>query len=265
MPLSDIEIRVLGALVEKERTTPEAYPLSSQGLVTACNQKTSREPVTDYHLQDVMEAVQRLRDRGLAATVQEVTDRVPKHRHRLVQALDVDARELALLAVLMLRGPQTPGELRSRTERYLEGNATAFASVESVEALLASLAGRTVPLVKNLGRNPGQSQDRWNHTLGVDEQRLQPRVRASARGERDDATPPATPPAVMDGRSASTMAEGRNAPVGGDARSVPMAAPTEQGASDERDLRAAVAALEERMARLEARLERAERTLLHGE
>ncbi|MFO7547237.1 MAG: DUF480 domain-containing protein [Trueperaceae bacterium] len=233
MPLSDIEIRVLGALVEKERTTPEAYPLSNQALVTACNQKTSREPLTDYHLQDVMEAVQRLRDRGLAATVQEVTDRVPKHRHRLLQALEVDARELALLSVLMLRGPQTPGELRSRTERYLEGGASTFESVGSTEAVLASLATRKVPLVKNLGRNPGQSQDRWNHTLGIDEQRLQPRLRARPQSalEGDEPTEPTTV----------------------------------HGADADRGLRAAVSALEERVANLEVRLDRAERALLHGE
>lgn len=175
MLLSDVEVRVLGALVEKERTTPDAYPLSVQGLVTACNQRTSRDPVTDLHLQEVQAALQRLRDRGMATTVQEVSDRVPKHRHLLTRALDLDDRQLAVLAVLMLRGAQTPGELRSRTERYLD-----FPDVATVEATLTSLAGRAAPLVKNLGRGPGQSQDRWTHLLTGDQERLQPRVRRDA-------------------------------------------------------------------------------------
>jgi hypothetical protein len=114
MPLSEVELRVLGALVEKERTTPEAYPLSTQALVTACNQRTSRDPVTDHHLLEVRDAVQRLRDRGLAATVQEIGDRVPKHRHLLARAWTLDETELALLAVLILRGEQTAAELRAR-------------------------------------------------------------------------------------------------------------------------------------------------------
>ena len=178
MPLSDVEVRVLGALVEKERTTPDAYPLSSQALVTACNQRTSRDPVSDYHLQEVLEAAFNLRERGFAATVQEVSDRVPKHRHQLHRALGVDAQELAVLAVLMLRGPQTPGELRARIERYRVASDHA-----SVDAALRALAERPSPLVVNLGRAPGQSQDRWRHTLGNDEARLRPRVRAANAAE----------------------------------------------------------------------------------
>ncbi len=183
MPLSDAEVRVLGALIEKERTTPEAYPLSIGACVTACNQRTSRDPVTDLHLQEVQEALQRLRDRGLVATVQGVADRVPKHRHRLAEALPADARELALLSVLMLRGAQTPGELRSRTERYV-----AFPT-SPTSPRAAAMAARPAPLVRDLGRAPGQSQDRWTHTLGHDETRLQPRVRgtgAAAAGARSD-------------------------------------------------------------------------------
>jgi uncharacterized protein len=172
MPLSHVEVRVLGTLVEKAYTTPEAYPLSMQALVAACNQKTSRDPVTDHHLQEVQEALARLRDRGLAATVQEMRDRVPKHHHLLGEKLDLDDRELAVLSVLMLRGEQTPGELRARTERY-----GAEFDLAAVEATLAGLATRSAPLVVNRGRAPGRSQDRWAHTLGADEERLQPRVR----------------------------------------------------------------------------------------
>lgn len=179
MPLSDVEVRVLGALVEKERTTPDAYPLSSQALATACNQRTSRDPISDYHLQEVQEAAFNLRERGFAATVQELSDRVPKHRHQLQRALGVGELELALLAVLMLRGAQTPGELRARIERYRVPTDHA-----SVDAALRALAERPSPLVVNLGRAPGQSQDRWRHTLGNDEARLRPRARATGAAER---------------------------------------------------------------------------------
>ncbi len=172
MALSDIELRVLGALIEKERTTPDGYPLSSQALVTACNQRTNREPVTDYHFQDVLAAVGRLRDRGLAETVQGTGDRVAKHRHKVDGALDLSAAETAVLAVLLLRGPQTPGELRARTERYVS-----LATMEGVVAVLEGMARRSPALVRRLGRGPGQSQDRYAHTLGTDEQRLSPRLR----------------------------------------------------------------------------------------
>ncbi|CAN5621102.1 YceH family protein [soil metagenome] len=179
MPLSAVELRVLGALVEKAFTTPDSYPLSIGALVTACNQRTSRDPVTDHHQQEVQEALARLRDRGLAATVQEVGDRVPKHHHRLGRALDLRDEELAVLSVLMLRGDQSVGELRTRTERYVTG-----LDLARVETTLGGLAARRAPLAVNRGRPPGRSQDRWGHTLGPDEERLQPR----ARGERAQGT-----------------------------------------------------------------------------
>jgi uncharacterized protein len=208
MPLSPIELRVLGALIEKDATTPESYPLSIGALVTACNQKTSRDPVTDYHLQEVQEAVARLRDRGLVATVQEVSDRVPKHRHKAAQALDADLGELALLSVLMLRGEQTAGELRARTERYV-----AFSDLAEVEAVLRALETRRVPLVKNKGRSPGRSQDRWAHTLGSDEEKLQPRVRGRVPGDdeapRDGAEPGASAPSRAAAAPDVTALEGR--------------------------------------------------------
>jgi len=177
MPLSDSELRVLGALIEKERTTPDGYPLSSQALVTACNQRTNREPVTDYHLQDVLAAVGRLCDRGLAETVQGTGDRVAKHRHKVDTALGLSAAETAVLAVLLLRGPQTPGELRARTERYVR-----LGTVDDVVDVLAQMAARSPALIRRLGRGPGQSQDRYAHTLGADEQRLSPRVRRGGEG-----------------------------------------------------------------------------------
>jgi len=228
MPLSEVELRALGALVEKERTTPEAYPLSTQALVTACNQRTSRDPVTDHHLLDVRDAVQRLRDRGLAATVQEVGDRVPKHRHLLARAWTLDETELALLAVLMLRGEQTAAELRARTERY-----GAIPDLAGVEAALAAMARRDPAMVRNVGRAPGQAQDRWAHTLGGDEARLQPRVRPVARG-----TAAGRPTDVADASAA--------------AGSIAVAGPTRG------DLAVRLAALEARVAELEARLQAAD-------
>ncbi len=177
MSLSDIELRVLGSLVEKERTTPEAYPLSTNALVLACNQRTNRDPVTAYDSLEVEATLRLLSDKGLMQSSRGVSERAVKHHHKLVEALDVRGRDLAVLAVLMLRGLQTPGELRTRTERY-----THFPDVAAVEESLARLQEHRPPLVKNYGRGPGQSQDRWNHTLGVDPEKLKPRVRG---GEGD--------------------------------------------------------------------------------
>ncbi len=159
MQLTAEEIRVLGALVEKEATTPDQYPLSTNALTNACNQKSSRDPVVSYDQRLVAETMLLLRPAGLARTV--ISGRTEKHRHVLDEALGLERGELAVVAVLMLRGPQAPGELRTRTER-----AHGFDSVEEVEATLAALAARAEPLTRNLGRGPGQSQDRWTHLLG---------------------------------------------------------------------------------------------------
>lgn len=175
MALNDIELRILGCLIEKERTTPDYYPLSTNALVIACNQKSNREPVTSYSEREVNEALQSLRDKGLLATVRADHERAFKHRHRLQELLTIDQAGFALLALLLLRGPQTPGELRSRAERYIT-----FGGSSAVEAVLQRLAEHRPPLAKNLGRGPGQSQDRWTHTLGQDEEKLKPRVRPSA-------------------------------------------------------------------------------------
>lgn len=174
MPLSDPALRVLGSLLEKERTTPDAYPLSTQALVAACNQRTAREPVMELHLREVEEGLQQLRDRALASTVRASGERVPKHRQRFTDALSLTPREAAVMSVLMLRGPQTAGELRTRTERYVS-----FPDVDTVLDTLARLAERPTPLVRNRGRRPGQSQDRWAQTLGGDATAMRPRVRAA--------------------------------------------------------------------------------------
>jgi uncharacterized protein len=174
MPMSDTELRVLGSLLEKERTTPEQYPLTTNSLVLACNQKTNRDPVTNYTEREVTDCLQGLRDRGLVVTTRADHERVYKHRHQLERAFFLGPKGFALLAVLMLRGPQTPGELRTRTERYVS-----FSDMADVEANLQKLALHQPPLAKNLGRGPGQSQDRWSHTLGVDEEKQRPRARVA--------------------------------------------------------------------------------------
>lgn len=175
-------------MLEKERTTPEGYPLSTNALILACNQKTSRLPVTDYTLREVEDALQGLRDRGLVRTVQGTTERVAKHQHRLTEAFDLNAQDFAVLAVLLLRGPQTPGELRSRTERY-----TSFPDVSAVDASLRRLAAHKPPLARDEGRAPGQSQTRWVQTLGADPEKQRPRAR------------PATVPASTGGEETPTL------------------------------------------------------------
>ena len=158
------ELRVLGCLIEKQATTPDQYPLSTNALVNACNQKSNREPVTDYSERTVMDAMLLVRQKGLARM--NSSGRTDKHRHILDDALGLDRDQLALLAVLMLRGPQSAGELKTRTERYPTSQGTGFESIDDVEAVLARLAEGVDPFVANIGRASGQSQDRWAHLLG---------------------------------------------------------------------------------------------------
>jgi uncharacterized protein len=153
------ELRVLGALLEKHRTTPDAYPLSLNALRLAANQSTGRDPVVDYDEATIREAIARLVRRGWARLASGPGSRATKYRHLLDEALSLSAAELSLLAVLMLRGPQTPGELRQRTERLY-----AFTTIEQLEALLAALEARR--LVVQFGRRPGQKEARWS--LGED-------------------------------------------------------------------------------------------------
>lgn len=159
MQRTPVEIRILGCLVEKHLTTPDNYPLSTNALVAACNQRSNRDPVVDYDERTVDTAMMELRADGLARTV--TGGRTNKHRHILDEALGLDERALALLGVLMLRGPQTVGELRIRTER-----AATFIDLDEVEATLVELAAREQPLVRRLERRPGQKEPRWVHLLG---------------------------------------------------------------------------------------------------
>ena len=154
-----IEIRVVGCLVEKQRTTPDAYPLSLNSLRLACNQATNRDPVVDYDEATVAEALRRTALRGWTRLASGAGSRARKYRHLLPEALGVDDAELSLLAVLMLRGEQTPGELKQRSER-LHG----FADLAVVEATLDALVERGY-VVRRL-RRPGQKEERYQQLLG---------------------------------------------------------------------------------------------------
>jgi uncharacterized protein YceH (UPF0502 family) len=156
------EIRVVGCLIEKQRTTPDAYPLSLNALRLACNQSTNRDPVVDYDEATVSDALRRLALRGWTRLASGAGSRARKYRHLMPEALDVDPAELALLGVLMLRGPQTPGELKQRSER-LHG----FADLATVEATLERLIERGQ--VARLERRPGQKEQRYSQLLGGDE------------------------------------------------------------------------------------------------
>lgn len=155
-PLHPVEVRVLGALLEKDQTTPEYYPLTVNALVNACNQKSSREPVVNYSEETVTEALAALQHKGLVVRISGAGHRVEKYGHRLGERLNLGRRELALLCVLMLRGPQTVGELRGRTERMHE-----FADMDEVEHVLKTLETHEPdPLVAPMVRG------RWVHLLG---------------------------------------------------------------------------------------------------
>jgi uncharacterized protein len=154
-----VELRVAGCLVEKQRTTPDAYPLSLNALRLACNQSTNRDPVVAYDEETVSAALRRLAQRGWTRLASGAGSRARKYRHLLPEALGVDDEELALLAVLMLRGPQTPGELKQRSERL-----HAFAGVATVQETLERLIERE--MVVRHPRRPGQKEERYEQVLG---------------------------------------------------------------------------------------------------
>lgn len=158
--LSAEEARVLGCLIEKQMTTPEYYPMTVNALVAAASQKTNRDPVVTYDDELVERALADLNDKGLSRFTRTTGARTLKYVHKADEVLEVDTQQLALLAVLMLRGPQTPGELRQRTDRYCE-----FASVEAVEEILDDLITRDDPLVARMDRAPGQKENRYRTLL----------------------------------------------------------------------------------------------------
>ncbi|MFW6255469.1 MAG: YceH family protein [Candidatus Sumerlaeota bacterium] len=159
--LSETELRVAGALVEKALTTPDYYPMTLNALVAACNQKSNRHPVVSYDDKTVARALEGLREKGFANRITSQDARVPKYQHNLPEKLDLDLPQLAVLCVLMLRGPQTVGELRGRT-----GRMHSFQSLEEVEQVLAALISREdQPLVKQLPRQPGRKESRYAQLL----------------------------------------------------------------------------------------------------
>ena len=158
--LNETEARVLGALVEKEITTPDYYPLSLNALVNACNQKSNRDPVMSLDEDSVRAALRALHDNSLARSVSATDSRVTKYEHRLQEAFNFDRREAAIFCELLLRGPQTPGELRSRAERMHH-----FDDLSEVQSALQRLISREPALVKVLARQPGTKEARYIHLL----------------------------------------------------------------------------------------------------
>jgi uncharacterized protein YceH (UPF0502 family) len=183
LELSPIETRVLGALLEKERTTPEYYPLSLNGLVVACNQTTNRDPIVSYDDRTVERGLDGLREKKLAMLVHTAGARVPKYRHTLLDIYNLDGREVALLCVLMMRGPQTLGELRSRTERM-----SGSMNLPEAEKYLEELTAGEDPLVRVIPARPGQKEKRYVQLL-------------SGEPELESLTPPAAAGTPVSGRS----------------------------------------------------------------
>jgi uncharacterized protein YceH (UPF0502 family) len=158
--LNHIEARVLGSLIEKERATPDYYPMTLNSLVAACNQSTNRDPIVAYDEATVGSALDQLREKKLASLVHTAGARVPKHRHRLLESYDLDDRQVALLCVLLLRGPQTAGELRSRIERLC-----GVSEIMQVETALNEMCAAHEPLVRVLPARAGQKEKRFVHLL----------------------------------------------------------------------------------------------------
>ncbi|MCO5061274.1 MAG: DUF480 domain-containing protein [Kiritimatiellae bacterium] len=162
-PLNAEELRVLGALIEKQVTTPDYYPLSLNALVAACNQKNNRDPIVAFDDATVARALDRLRERRLAVIIGVAGSRVPKYKHQFPQTIGLDERDTAILCELMLRGPQTAAELRTRCERF-----TPMTDVATVQIALDELAQRPAgALVVRLPRQPGQKESRYAHLLGA--------------------------------------------------------------------------------------------------
>ena len=167
--LNAAEARVLGSLVEKDITTPDYYPLSLNALINACNQKNNREPVTNFDEETVRLALRNLSDKRLAGPAGGADGRVTKYEHRLQEVFNFTRQETALICVLLLRGPQTPGELRGRTERMYQ-----FEHLDDVLAGLQQLMRREPPLAKALGRRPGTKEIRYAHLLSGDVEAWEP-------------------------------------------------------------------------------------------
>jgi uncharacterized protein YceH (UPF0502 family) len=175
--LDSAEARVLGSLIEKEITTPDYYPLSLNALMNACNQKSNREPVMDLEEGAVSQALRGLQDKGLARPADNWDSRVSKYEHSLQEVFNFDRRETAITCVLLLRGPQTPGELRGRSERLHR-----FDDLTEVQSALQRLMTREPPLVKMLSRRPGTKEARYAHLLSGDVEDVESHASLEASG-----------------------------------------------------------------------------------
>jgi uncharacterized protein YceH (UPF0502 family) len=182
MEPDSVEIRVLGCLIEKQRTTPDVYPLSLNSLRLACNQATNRDPVVDYDEAAVVEALRRLALRGWTRLASGAGSRARKYRHLLADVFGFDDAEVSLLAVLMLRGVQTPGELKQRAERLQH-----FESLGEVHEALERLVEKGQ--VERLGRRPGQKEERYRQLLGAEDGAEAPPAAASAENGASEAGP----------------------------------------------------------------------------
>ena len=180
--LTEIEIRVLGALIEKDITTPDYYPLSLNALVNACNQKNNRDPVMNVGEEAVRQALYGLQEKRLAGPTSSADSRVTKYEHRLQEVFNFSRSEIAIMCVLFLRGPQTPGELRGRTERMHR-----FEALDEVQSTLQRLMQREPPLVKMLPRQPGTKEARYVHLLAGDVESWEPPSESQAAGNAGDA------------------------------------------------------------------------------
>lgn len=182
--LSEVEARVLGALVEKQVTTPEYYPLTLNALTQACNQKNNRNPVVSFDEVMVEQALESLRAKNLVYVFYGSTSRVPKYKHMMGEVFQLNAQESALMCVLMLRGPQTVGELRGRTDRLYN-----FSGLEEVEETLTLLSTKEPqPLVAKLARQPGQKDLRYIHLLtdAADYEAVSEETAVSVAHKRED-------------------------------------------------------------------------------
>jgi len=232
MELSAAETRVLGCLLEKQRTTPDAYPLSLNALRLACNQSTNRDPVVDYDDAIIRDALHRLERRGYARMASGAGSRAPKYRHLLAEALPMSSDEQAVICVLMLRGPQTPGELKQRTERM-----HAFADLTAVHETLDRLIGRE--LVARLERRPGHKEERYAQLLQGEDEQPSGREAAAPMAAGLPGTPGGAP-----------RAPGAPAYAAPDAPAYAASGAPAQAATD--DLRERVARLEREVAELRA-------------
>ena len=179
--LTDVEARILGCLIEKQRTTPDYYPLTLNALTTACNQKSNRHPVMALEDTTVVRGLERLKDMGLVARTEGGGSLVPKYRHVLDERIELNLGELAIVAELLLRGPQTPGELKSRANRMF-----AIADLDTVRDCLSALENRDDPVLMELPREPGRKETRHAHLL-CGEPEIDPAPLATPLAARDEA------------------------------------------------------------------------------